>query len=124
MRRAGVRSLNARLTVARGRRGRGRVSHLLLCLVAGLMVAGCGAVSTSIDKRDLDVRTKMSETIFLDPVAPERRTVFVEVRNTSDRDNFNIEAAIVSTIEKGGYRVVDNPDTAHLLAASQCADGR
>ncbi len=111
MRRAGGRSLNERPTVAWGRRG--WVRHLLLCLVAGLMVAGCGAVSTSIEKRDLDVHTKMSETIFLDPVATERRTVFVEVRNTSDRDNFNIEAAIVSSIEKGGYRVVDNPDTAH-----------
>ena len=84
-----------------------------LGLVACLMVVGCGAVSTSIKKQDLDVRTKMSETIFLDPVGPESRTIFVEVRNTSDRENFDIEQPIIAAIGRGGYRIVDDPEHAH-----------
>lgn len=84
-----------------------------LGLVACLMVVGCGAVSTSMKKQDLDVRTQMSETIFLDPVGPESRTIFVEVRNTSDRENFDIEQPIIAAIGRGGYRIVDDPEHAH-----------
>ena len=33
------------------------------------VLGGCAAVHTSIAKKDLDVQTKMSDTIFLDPSA-------------------------------------------------------
>lgn len=76
-------------------------------------VTGCAAVHTSIRKRNLDVQTKMSDTIFLDPVGPDKKVVFVEVRNTSDKENFDVEGVIKEKITKRGYRVTDNPDEAY-----------
>ncbi|MGD9852741.1 MAG: complement resistance protein TraT [Nitrospirales bacterium] len=92
-------------------------SPIVKRLVAfGILVAfltGCAAVHTSIRKRNLDVQTKMSDTIFLDPVGPDKKVVFVEVRNTSDKENFDVEGVIKEKITKRGYRVTDNPDEAY-----------
>ena len=38
----------------------------------GLALAGCAAGTTAVAKRNLDVQTKMSDTVFLDPVRPGR----------------------------------------------------
>jgi hypothetical protein len=80
-----------------------------------LLLVGCAASTTAISKRNLDVQTKMSETIFLDPVAADERTVFVQVRNTSDKPDFDIEPAVKASIESRGYRLVDDPAKAHYL---------
>ncbi|MBS0154308.1 MAG: complement resistance protein TraT [Nitrospira sp.] len=79
-----------------------------------VFLAGCAASQTMISKRHLDVQTKMSETIFLDPVGPDKKVIFVEVRNTSDKDNFDIAAPIMDAIAKRGYRITQNPDEAHF----------
>ncbi len=81
--------------------------------VALMFLAGCAASQTMISKRNLDVQTKMSETIFLDPVGPDKKVIFVDVRNTSDKDNFDIAAPIKDAIAKRGYRITQNPDEAH-----------
>jgi len=77
------------------------------------ILSGCAAVHTSIAKKDLDVQTKMSDTVFLDPVGPDKKTVFVQIRNTSDQ-SFDIEGAIVSALVARGYRVTQDPDAAHF----------
>ena len=33
-------------------------------LLIGLFISGCGAASTAIEKRNLEVQTKMSDTVF------------------------------------------------------------
>lgn len=70
--------------------------------VALLFLSGCAASSVMISKRNLDVQTKMSETIFLDPVSPDQKGMYVEVRNTSDKDNFELEGPIKDAIAKRG----------------------
>lgn len=42
------------------------------------------AMSTSIKKRNPEVKTRMSETIWLEPA--NERTVFLQIKNTSDKD--------------------------------------
>jgi len=84
-------------------------------LTAALLLDGCATTSTLVGKRNLDVQTKMSETIFLDPVAPERQTVFVQVRNTSDKQDFNIRDLVISNIRNHGYTIVNDPDQANFL---------
>ncbi|MCC5698300.1 complement resistance protein TraT, partial [Klebsiella pneumoniae] len=61
-----------------------KIAVVALALGA-LMLSGCSATHTAISKRNLQVQTKMSDTIFLDPVADDKRTVFIQVRNTSDQ---------------------------------------
>ena len=58
---------------------------LVAAIAFSVILSGCAAVHTSIAKKDLDVQTKMSDTIFLDPVEPDRRIVYLNVRNTSDK---------------------------------------
>ena len=77
------------------------------------VLSGCAAVHTSIAKKDLDVQTKMSDTVFLDPVGPDKKTIFVQIRNTSDR-SFDIEGPIVNAIAARGYRVTQDPEAAHF----------
>ena len=68
----------------------------------------CSTLHTVVSKRNLDVQTKMSDTIWLEPAAANERTVFVQIRNTSGK-NLNIEQKITSVLTSKGYRVVNNP---------------
>lgn len=84
-------------------------------LLGAFALAACSAATTAISKRELDVQTRMSDSIFLDPLPPARRTVFVQVKNTSDRSDFDIEADVKSALLERGYQLVDNPDRAQYM---------
>lgn len=79
------------------------------------LLSGCTAMSTAISHRNLEVETKMSNTIFLDPVAPDQRTVYVEVKNTSDKSSFDIDKMVKSDILAKGYKIVNDPNKAHYM---------
>jgi hypothetical protein len=97
----------------------------LASLALVLLLAGCAATTTAVSKRNLDVQTKMTDSVFLEPVSPDKRTVFVSVRNTSDKPDFNVEPAIRSQLEAAGYTVVDDPDQANfMLQANVLQAGR
>lgn len=81
--------------------------------VLSVILSGCAAVHTSIAKKDLDVQTKMSDTIFLDPVEPDQRTIYLNVRNTSDKSNFDIAGPVARVLQGKGYTISNNPKTAH-----------
>ena len=82
-------------------------------MLFSLVLSGCAAVHTSIAKKDLDVQTKMSDSIFLDPVEPDRKIVYLNVRNTSDKTNFDITPTVARALEGRGYRITTNPKEAH-----------
>ena len=46
------------------------------------LLAGCAATHAAISKRNLEVSTRMSDAVFLDPVGGDKRTAFIYVRNT------------------------------------------
>jgi len=97
-----------------------RTLVLLTALAALLtLLSGCAAVHTSIAKRNLDVQTRMSDAVFLDPVSPDKRTVFVQVRNTSDKPDFDLESPIKNAIAAKGYQVIHDPDAAHFKLQAQ-----
>lgn len=84
-------------------------------LTAVLALAGCAATYTAVAKRNLDVQTKMTDTIFLEPVPPAQRTVFVEVKNTSDKPDLDIERPIRERIASRGWQLVDDPRRAQVI---------
>lgn len=90
-----------------------RMKKLLLPLLALMIfvLSGCGAVNTMIKKRNLDVQTKMSETIWLEPVSENARTVFVQVRNTTGKQ-LQVEQAVKQLLTQKGYMVVNDPKMA------------
>lgn len=83
-----------------------------LALVSVLGLSGCAAVTTAVKKQDLEVKTQMSDTVWLDPVSSDKRTVFVKVRNTTDKQ-IDIMSALNAKLAQKGYKVVQNPDAAH-----------
>jgi hypothetical protein len=87
-------------------------SPLRVLLLLPLTLAyGCAATQVALQYKDLDVQTKMSATIFLPPVSPDKKTLWVDVRNTSDKD---LDLAPLSgLIAARGYRIVTNPDEAN-----------
>jgi hypothetical protein len=94
-------------------------------LILGLLLPGCAATTTAVAKRNLDVQTKMTDTIFLDPVPPEERTVYVEVKNTSDKPDFDLSPQIRDAVAARGYRLVSDPREARfILQANVLQAGR
>ncbi|EFK5982771.1 complement resistance protein TraT [Escherichia coli] len=76
-----------------------------------LVLSGCGAMSTAIKKRNLEVKTQMSETIWLEPSS--ERSVFLQIKNTSDKDMSGLQAKISDAVKAKGYQVVSSPDKAY-----------
>jgi Enterobacterial TraT complement resistance protein len=89
-----------------------RKTAICTITAAVLLLQGCAATQVALGKRDLDVQTKMSATVFLDPVPPEQMTVFVQVRNTSDRQDLDIAEDVKNAVIAKGYRVVRDPKLA------------
>lgn len=78
------------------------------------VLTGCAAMQTGIEHGHLVTSAKLSETVFLNPVADNQKTVFVSVKNTSDQE-MNVEPALKSSFKTHGYKVVSNPNGAHYL---------
>lgn len=76
---------------------------------------GCAATHVALNKRDLDVQTKMSATVFLDPVSQKDKTAFVQFRNTSDKQALDLSAELSAAIANKGYTIVMDPDKAHYI---------
>ena len=87
---------------------------IISTLSIGLYMSGCGAASTAIEKRNLEVQTKMSDSVFLEPVSPDKQIVYVRVRNTTDKD-IEVEQQIKDAFTARGFKVVNNPDEAYFM---------
>jgi len=97
------------------------ISVLMLSFIMGMVaigLGGCSAMDTAIRKKDLDVQTRMSETLFLEPIAQEKRIVYVEIKNTSDKD-VNVQSAIETALTNRGYKITKDPKEAtYMLQAN------
>lgn len=92
-----------------------RVTTFAGIAILSLTLSGCAATHVAISKRDLDVQTKMSSTVFLDPVRADQRTVFVQVRNTSDKPDLDLSEDVSAAIAAKGYQIVTDPDAAQFV---------
>src|SRR5210317_1159723 len=86
-----------------------------ITVLSALLVSvfGCAAIHTSVAKRNLDVQTKTSTAIFVDPVKKEFRTVYVEVRSgvmEFDRRAFKKDILKEFASNDNGYKVTADPD--------------
>ena len=84
---------------------------ILFSLLLIFAFVSCSTMHTVISKRNLDVQTKMSDTIWLEPAAANEKTVFIQIRNTSGK-NLNIEQKITNILVSKGYRIVNDPSEA------------
>ncbi len=80
-----------------------------------LLLCSCEGVDALANHGALDVHTHMSETVFLDPVPPSARTVYLGVRNTSDYPDIDFRQALAAALSSRGYTVVADPEAAHYM---------
>lgn len=92
---------------------RNKTVQLFTLMIFSLYLGGCSAIYTSMAKSDLTSQTKMSRSIFLEPMAPEKRIVFVQIRNTSDQPAFSLETQIKEKLRHRGYQVTEDPEQAN-----------
>lgn len=86
-----------------------RAITLLLLAAVSALTTGCAATQVALENKDLDVQLQASQTIFLRPVAGAKKTVWIDVKNTSGTD-LDL-AALPGLLSARGYRVVQDPDS-------------
>ncbi len=84
------------------------------CLGMLVIISGCSATKLAISKRNLDVQTRISDTIFLDPPEEKQMKMCIQVKNTSDHQLELIDR-ITKIMENKGYAVVKSASKAHYL---------
>lgn len=78
------------------------------------ILGGCAATATAIEHGHLQASTKLSETIFLDPVPHAQKTIYISVKNTSDQ-TINVAPKLKESFREHGFRVVNQVGDAHYL---------
>lgn len=87
------------------------LKHTVVIGTISLLV-GCAATQTAIEHRNLETNTKLSHTIFLDPVPPSQKTIYIAVKNTST-EALGINNPLKQAFIAQGYRVVNHSNLAH-----------
>jgi len=87
----------------------------LALLAAVATLTGCAAGDALLNHRELEVETHMSETVFLDPIPPTLKTVFMTARNTSDHPEVDVRGPLASALIARGYTLTEDPAKAHYL---------
>ncbi len=91
-----------------------RKGYLFLVLLVCCISVGCAATQVAIEKKDLSVQTKMSETIFLDAQRPAPKTVLLDLKNTAGVA-MDIKPLITRDLQAKGYTVVQTPAEASYI---------
>lgn len=75
--------------------------------VLGILLSGCATA-------ELQTSTKMTQSVFITPVAKDKRTIFINMKNTSGA-NINLENTMAQELGAKGYMLVDDPDAATYI---------
>ncbi len=88
---------------------------LRILVIFGMLASmvGCAAATVGLSKKNLVVQTKMSETIFLDPVEPDQQTVHVIIRNTTGED-IKVGTYMRAALEGAGFQITRSPSAARF----------
>lgn len=90
-------------------------NKLLLTGTAIVGLGACTATEAVLHHSNMEVKTHMSESIFLDPVPEAAKTVYISARNTSDHPEVDLRNGLTQAIMARGYRVVTDPNRAHFM---------
>jgi outer membrane lipoprotein SlyB len=79
------------------------------------LLTSCAATQVAMEHHSLQTSTKLSETVFLDPVPKTQKTVYIAVKNTSDQPIDNMGVRLKEAFNARGFKVVGEPNRAHYL---------
>src|SRR4030067_867724 len=93
----------------------GKISGLAVIV---LTLGGCAATQTMLAKKDLDGPARTSTAIFVDPVAKNKRTIFLDIKSgvmEFDRRKFKqFVSEQFTQVNDNGYRIIDDPSKAQF----------
>ncbi|AQW81412.1 complement resistance protein TraT [Campylobacter pinnipediorum] len=78
--------------------------------LASVLFVGCATIQ-------LQTNAKMSQSIFINPVASSKKLIFIATKNTSGQ-NVNIQNQIENLLTQRGYKIVDDPEIATYILMS------
>ena len=96
----------------------------LLFLLPVFAFSGCATTAgpttsaSGLSSGNVALSTKMSSSIFLQPVAPQDKIVYVSARNTSTATGLNFRNELISALRSEGYSVANNPQKANFMLMS------
>lgn len=95
----------------------GKIAKGFLLITVGLFLtlqfSGCAQVATGIEHAKLETSAKMSKTIFLNPVRPDQKTIFIQVKSTSQVPMPSLQSDVANYLTAKGYKIVQDPYKAH-----------
>lgn len=78
-------------------------------------LTGCSEAGLMMSKNSVQTSTRMSDTIFLEPAEPSQKVAFIDIKNTTDNPNLNINEIVKNNIAARGYKITNSPKQAHYL---------
>lgn len=87
-----------------------RFKTIFTSVLAMSLLSGC--LTTS-----LQTNSTMSQSIFLDPVAKEKRVVFLNIKNTSSYQ-IHLEHKLKSSLEAKGYQISDDLENSTYILST------
>ena len=93
-----------------------KMTTFTLIAASMLTLSGCSAISTAIKHRNLDVQTKTSNSVFLDPTPKSEHIAYVQVKDTSGEAIRNSLAdEIEKNLQANGWQITDDVGQAKNL---------
>lgn len=101
-------------------------ARIAVLSVVAVGLSGCAAAQLALTHKNLDVQTKMSNTIFLPPASPSKQTVYVQFKNTADQslDVPALTQELNADLSNQGYRVVPYSQAHYLLQINVLSIGK
>ncbi len=94
----------------------GFMKYGLIAVVIGVL-SGCAATQVALSKKNLEVQTRTSTSVFVDPVAPAKRTIYVDVKSgvmEFDRRAFKSFVKEQFALNDNGYQIINDPEKAQF----------
>ncbi len=91
--------------------------RLFALAVTLFLLNGCAATQVALTKKNLDVQTRTSTAIFVDPVSKAKRKIYMEIRSgvmEFDRRAFFNFVKEELSLNQNGYELVENPEDAQF----------
>lgn len=99
-----------------------RIGTVALAAIGALGLAGCatgpapqGTSASGLSAGNMRLAIHMSSSIFLQPVAPSKRVVFVEGHNTSSAQNLGFKSLVSQDLMRRGYQLTSDPSRAEYM---------
>ena len=80
----------------------------------GLSIAVISILFSGCATTELQTNAKMTQSVFINPVAKNKRLIFVSSKNTSGQ-KINLENTIINELQAKGYTIVDDPEQATYI---------